>query len=133
MRQNEGRGRVAGDDAEVRRPGGDELVEKRDDPRDQVVLVPLAIGKAVVVGDVDVRGIRENCTDGIEHGQSADAGVENEDPAHRSPPSPRRQAPPVAMSADTMPCSVRTSCSVRLARWKMLRMLRTMAGRFSGG
>ena len=36
-------------------------------------------------------------------------------------------------NARTMPRRVRTSCSMRPAREKMLRMLRTIAGRFSGG
>ena len=32
---------------------------------------------------------------------------------------------------DTIPCKVRTSCSMSLARWKIFRMFRTMMGRFS--
>ncbi len=36
-------------------------------------------------------------------------------------------------NAETTPRSVRTSCSISPARWKRLRMLRTMVGRFSRG
>ena len=47
--------------------------------------------------------------------------------------SSRRRRPLLdGASAVTMPWSVRTSCSVSVARVKMLRMLRSIAGRFSG-
>ena len=54
MREDEGRGGVAGDDDEVGAVGRDQLAHERDDARDGLALAAAVVGKEGVVGDVDV-------------------------------------------------------------------------------
>ena len=78
MRQDEGRGGVAGDDDEIGPIGGNELSHHFADPRDERRLAEPAVGKSGIVGGIDKAGIRAHRGDFGMDGQSAEAGSKTE-------------------------------------------------------
>ena len=78
VRQHQRRGRVAGDHHDVRPEGGDEAADHRDDPGDELLLGPSAVGEAGVVGQIQVFGIGPQRRHLGVHGETAEAGIEDE-------------------------------------------------------
>ena len=78
VRENKGRGGVAGNDHEVGAVGLDQLAHEVDDARDQLRLAMPAIGKEGVIGDVDVAGVGARLGDLAKYREAAEPGIEDE-------------------------------------------------------
>ena len=72
-------GGVAGHHHQIGRVVGDRLADDIDDARDQRVFRHVAVGKAGIVGDIDEARVGPRRGDLAEHGEPADAGIEDED------------------------------------------------------
>ena len=76
---DDGGGGVAGDDAQHRIMLGDEAREQVHDMRLQRALLPAAIGKAGIIGDIDEPPVRHENAGLAQDRQAAYAEVEEED------------------------------------------------------
>ena len=70
---------VAGDDADFRIVLGQQLAKQRDDVLLQRRLFPAAIGKTGIVGDIDEMALGHQHARLAQHGEPADAAVEDQD------------------------------------------------------
>jgi len=78
MRQHKGRGGITGDNNELRRICGDQLAHENRDAIDQLRLAMVAIGKESIVRDIDVMRVGSCFGDLPEHGETAKAGIEDQ-------------------------------------------------------
>jgi hypothetical protein len=78
MRQHQRRDGVAGDHHEVRRVGVDQLPDHWHHPLNDPFLTVLAVGKVLVVGNVNGMRVGTRLDDLTQHRKAAEAGVEDE-------------------------------------------------------
>ena len=78
-RQHQGRGGVAGDDHAIGRMVRDQALHRGQHQGRDLVFAFRAIGKAEVVGGIDIIGVGPLGGERAKHGQPAEAGIEHED------------------------------------------------------
>jgi hypothetical protein len=78
MRHHEGGSSVAGDHDEIGRMLLDQIADQRHHAGDDGLLAVMAVGEERVVGDIDEVRVVSRRHDLAQHGEAAEAGIEDE-------------------------------------------------------